>query len=65
VWDKLTPEQQATVQKAADDAAESGRQAQLKKEEELVSFLREKGMDIYEAGPQRLPDPCPGAICRF
>ena len=48
VWDKLTPEQQATVQKAADDAAESGRQAQLKKEEDLVSFLREKGMDIYE-----------------
>ena len=48
VWDKLTPEQQATVQKAADDAAESGRQAQLKKEEDLVSFLREKGLDIYE-----------------
>jgi TRAP-type C4-dicarboxylate transport system substrate-binding protein len=48
VWDKLTPEQQATVQKAAVDAAESGRQAQLKKEEELVSFLREKGLDIYE-----------------
>lgn len=48
VWDKLTPEQQATVQKAADDAAESGRQAQLKKEEDLVSFLREQGMEIYE-----------------
>ncbi|MFZ1813369.1 MAG: TRAP transporter substrate-binding protein DctP [Rhizobiaceae bacterium] len=48
VWDKLTPEQQATVQKAADDAAESGRQAQLKKEEDLVSFLKEKGLDVYE-----------------
>ena len=48
VWDKLTPEQQATVQQAAIDAAESGRQAQLKKEEELVSFLQEKGLDIYE-----------------
>ncbi|OCW55972.1 TRAP transporter substrate-binding protein DctP [Hoeflea olei] len=47
-WDKLTPEQQATVQKAADDAAESGRQAQLKKEEDLVSFLRDQGLDVYE-----------------
>lgn len=48
VWDKLTPEQQAVVQKAADDAAESGRQAQLQKEEELVAFLKEKGLEIYE-----------------
>lgn len=48
VWDKLTPEQQAIVQKAADDAAESGRQKQLAKEEELVSFLEGKGLAIYE-----------------
>jgi tripartite ATP-independent transporter DctP family solute receptor len=48
VWDQLTPEQQATVQKAAEDAAESGRQAQLKKEEDLVAFLRENGLEIYE-----------------
>lgn len=48
VWDKLTPEQQATVQKAADAAAESGRQKQLQKEEELVAFLREQGLEIYE-----------------
>jgi len=48
VWDELTPEQQATVKKAAEDAAESGRQAQLKKEEDLVSFLREQGLEIYE-----------------
>ncbi len=48
VWDALTPEQQAAVQKAADDAAEAGRQAQLKKEEDLVSFLKEQGMEIYE-----------------
>lgn len=48
VWDDLTPEQQATVQKAADAAAESGRQAQLKKEAELVSFLKKQGMEIYE-----------------
>ena len=48
VWDELTPEQQETVQKAADAAAESGRQKQLAKEEELVSFLEEQGLAIYE-----------------
>ena len=48
VWDDLTPEQQQIVQQAADDAAESGRQAQLQKEEELVSFLEEQGLDVYE-----------------
>ncbi|MFV0492556.1 MAG: TRAP transporter substrate-binding protein DctP [Pseudorhodobacter sp.] len=48
VWDGLTPEQQATLEKAAVDAAESGRQAQLQKEEELVAFLEEQGLEIYE-----------------
>lgn len=48
VWDTLTPEQQATVQKAADDAAESGRQKQLQKEKDLVAFLEGKGLAIYE-----------------
>ena len=48
VWDKLTPEQQATVQQAAGAAAESGRQKQLAKEEELVAFLQGQGLDSYE-----------------
>ena len=48
VFDSLTPEQQATVVEAAEAAAESGRQAQLAKEEELVSFLREQGLEIYD-----------------
>jgi tripartite ATP-independent transporter DctP family solute receptor len=48
VWDGLTPEQQAAVQEAAVAAAESGRQAQLAKEQELVSFLRDQGLDVYE-----------------
>ena len=48
VWDSLTPEQQQTVQEAADAAAESARQKQLQLEEELVSFLREEGLEIYE-----------------
>jgi tripartite ATP-independent transporter DctP family solute receptor len=48
VWDGLAPEQQAAVQQAAIDAAESGRQGQLAKEAELVSFLRDQGLDVYE-----------------
>ncbi|MEM7642672.1 MAG: TRAP transporter substrate-binding protein DctP [Pseudomonadota bacterium] len=48
VWDGFTPEQQATVQEAADAAAEAGRQAQLQKEEDLVAFLRDNGLTIYE-----------------
>jgi len=48
VFNNLTPEQQATVQKAADAAAESGRKKQLQKEKDLVSFLEEQGMAIYE-----------------
>lgn len=47
-WDAMTPEQQATVQAAADAAADFGRQNQLQKEEELVSFLEEQGLEIYE-----------------
>ena len=48
VWDSLTSEQQATVQKAADAAAEAGRKKQLELEGSLVSFLKEQGMEIYE-----------------
>ena len=48
VFDGLTPEQQATVEQAAVDAAEAGRQAQLQKEAELSSFIEENGVEIYE-----------------
>jgi tripartite ATP-independent transporter DctP family solute receptor len=48
VWDQLTPEQQATVQKAAEDAAELGRTRQLALEDELVQFFRDQGMAVYE-----------------
>ncbi|MBL8807086.1 MAG: TRAP transporter substrate-binding protein DctP [Rhodospirillales bacterium] len=47
VWDKLTPDQQKIVQKAADDAAESGRQAQLKLEAELEDFFKKQGLKVY------------------
>jgi TRAP-type C4-dicarboxylate transport system substrate-binding protein len=48
LWDDLTPEQQATVQAAADAAAEAGRQKQLELEDSLVAFLKESGLEIYE-----------------
>ncbi len=47
-WDAMTPEQQAATQAAADAAANAGRAAQLQKEADLVSFLEEQGMAIYE-----------------
>ena len=47
VWDKFTPAQQATLQKAADDACELGRQRQLKLEAELEVFFKEKGLKVY------------------
>jgi TRAP-type transport system periplasmic protein len=47
VWDGLTPEQQAVMQKAADDAAESGRQKQLALETELEQFFKDKGLKVY------------------
>jgi TRAP-type C4-dicarboxylate transport system substrate-binding protein len=48
VWDGLSSDQQATVQKAADDAAESGRQKQLKLEDDLAQFFKDQGLDVYE-----------------
>ncbi|MFW2542089.1 TRAP transporter substrate-binding protein DctP [Primorskyibacter sp. 2E107] len=48
VWDEMTAEQQEAVQAAADAAAQAGREAQLQKEADLVSFLEEKGLEIYE-----------------
>ncbi len=48
VWDGFSEEQQAKLQAAADAAAESGRQRQLQKEDELVAFLEEQGLSVYE-----------------
>ena len=47
VWVKFTPDQQKKLQKAADDAAESGRQKQLKLEAELEQFFKDKGLKVY------------------
>jgi TRAP-type C4-dicarboxylate transport system substrate-binding protein len=47
VFDGFSADQQATVQKAADDAAESGRQKQLALESELEQFFKDKGLKVY------------------
>lgn len=48
IWNALTPEQQAIVQSAADAAATSGREKQLKLESELEQFFKDKGLKVYE-----------------
>jgi TRAP-type C4-dicarboxylate transport system substrate-binding protein len=47
VWDGLTPEQQLTVQRAADAASAYGRLKQLEKENNLADFIRSQGVEIY------------------
>ncbi|PWW00326.1 tripartite ATP-independent transporter DctP family solute receptor [Hoeflea marina] len=47
VFDSLTPDQQAALQKASDDAAESGRQKQLALEAELEQFFKDQGLKVY------------------
>ena len=46
-WNSLSPEQQMTVQRAADAAAAYGRLKQLDKENNLAEFIRSQGVEIY------------------
>ena len=46
-WNKLSAEQQMTVQRAADAAAAYGRLKQLDKENNLADFIRSQGVEIY------------------
>jgi TRAP-type C4-dicarboxylate transport system substrate-binding protein len=48
VFDAMTPEQQKAVVDAAWSAADYGRANQLAKEKELVAFLKDEGLAIYE-----------------
>jgi tripartite ATP-independent transporter DctP family solute receptor len=47
VWNGLTSDQQATMQKAADDAAASITDTILAKEAELVEFFKAEGLKVY------------------
>lgn len=46
-WNSLTPDQQLTVQRAADAAAAVGRLRQLDKENSLADYIRSQGVEIY------------------
>ena len=46
-WNSLTPDQQLTVQRAADAAAAYGRLKQLDKENNLADFIRSQGVEMY------------------
>lgn len=47
-WDSLSPEQQATVQSAADAAIAFSTEAHLKREAELATAFAERGLKIYQ-----------------
>ena len=47
-WDKLTVQQQQTLEQAAIATAEFGRTNQLRLESELTSYLQQQGIRIYE-----------------
>lgn len=47
VWNAMPPEKQASFQAAADKAIEWSTQEHLKKEAELATFFKEKGLDVY------------------
>ena len=46
-WDAMSPEQQAKFQAAADAAIDWSTAEHLKREGELVTLFKEKGLDIY------------------
>jgi TRAP-type C4-dicarboxylate transport system substrate-binding protein len=47
VWNAMSPEQQEKFQAAADEAIDWNTEQHVKREGELVEFLKGKGLDIY------------------
>lgn len=47
-WNKLSPEQQDTVQKAADDAIAWSTEQHLNREAELAAFFESEGLKLYK-----------------
>ena len=48
VWNEMSPEEQEAFQAAADEAMQWSANEHLKQEEELVAFMKEQGLDLYE-----------------
>jgi TRAP-type transport system periplasmic protein len=53
-WSSLTPEQQQSVQKAAEETRAFQRQAELKQAGEVVGELKARGMSVSEMSPTEL-----------
>lgn len=47
-WNAMTPEQQALVQQAADEAIAWSAAAHAAREQELADFFRSQGLEVYE-----------------
>lgn len=47
VWDGMSPEKQKTFQAAADAAIDWSTQEHLRKENELVEFMKKQGLEVY------------------
>ncbi|VVT09090.1 TRAP transporter substrate-binding protein DctP [Rhizobium sp. EC-SD404] len=47
-WNGLTPEQQETLQTAADNAIDWSQAEHVKQEEELAAYFEEQGLEVYE-----------------
>ncbi|GGL69066.1 TRAP transporter substrate-binding protein DctP [Wenxinia marina] len=48
VWDGMTPEQQEMLQAAVDEAVAESTERHLAREEELVQFFKDEGLNVYE-----------------
>jgi len=47
IWDKLTPDQKAKMQAAADEAVALNNKERAKQEAELVDFFKKEGLKVY------------------
>ncbi|HWP50633.1 MAG TPA: sialic acid TRAP transporter substrate-binding protein SiaP [Clostridia bacterium] len=55
-WDSLTPEQQGWVMEGVEAARKSCDDTNLKTESEVVSFLKDQGLKVYEADVNAFAD---------
>ena len=48
VWNEMTPEQQELLQSAVDEAVAESTERHLAREDELIQFFKDEGLDVYE-----------------
>ena len=52
LWNGMTAEQQQALQAAVDEAIAESKERHLAREEELVAYFEEQGLDVYEPDRQ-------------